>query len=485
MLRRKMTESLERWRESNALDESEVRKVFILEGARQTGKTFLVRRFAESHYRDFVEVNFYEQSDASSLISQCDSAQEIVSALSLLNGHEVSSESTLIFFDEIQEASQLVTQLKFLAEDGRFDIIASGSLLGVELKNVASFPVGYAQLERMFPLDFEEFCWSQGVDGSIIDRMREACSLRRPLPDSLHDRLVRLFRLYLVVGGMPEVVQRYIDSRYDLGAVRDAQTSITSQYRIDITKYASRDRVPQVRAIFDELPSELAKENKRFQLKALKNKAVYERFANDFEWLVDAGVAHKCNMVGEPVYPLLRTEEPRKFKLYSSDTGLLLSQYPVGIAARALEGARDVNFGAVYENFVAQELASKDIPLRYYHHSRKGEVDFLIEKNDCAILPVEVKSGKGYKRHMALNNLLGTEDYGVHEAIVLSEANVSSEERQGKPVWYLPIYLAFCLCDEAAKRQRDPQATAYLSAIDAKPPSFSEDESTGFSDGER
>lgn len=471
MLRRKMMKQLEAWKyEGKAL--SGLRKAFLLEGARQTGKTFLVRQFAERNYDEFLEVNFYESSDAARLISSCVSAREVVSALSLLVGHEVHAGNTLVFFDEVQEAPEIITQVKFLAEDGRFDVVLSGSLLGVELNNVKSFPVGYVRMERMNPLDFEEFCWAQGVGPNVIDAMRHAYDHCEPLDDALHDRLLRLYRLYLVVGGMPEAVQKYLDSSYDLGAVRDVQSSIVSQYRFDISKYA-KGRELQVRAIFDALPAELAKENKRFQLKTLKDKAVFERFADDFAWLVNAGVAQKCNVVSEPAYPLLRTEDRRKFKLYSSDVGLLLAQYPVGVAARVLDGSRDVNFGAVYENAVAQELASYGVPLRYYHNSRKGEVDFLVETEDCEILPVEVKSGKGYKRHAALKNLLAGQNADISCAVVLSEANISTGEHGGRAIRYVPIYLTFCLAESAAQvGGSGREGKNSLSAIDATPPVF-------------
>lgn len=471
MLRRKMWETLEGWQENTRKREDGLRKALVIEGARQTGKTYLVRRFGQERYDDFVEVNFYEDTRAARLISQCASARETISALSLLVGHEVSPRKTLVFLDEVQEAPQVITQIKFLVEDGRFDVVASGSLLGVELKNAPSFPVGYVQIERMYPLDFEEFCWALGADDDLMGTLREAFSRKEPLPDALHEQFTRMFRLYLVVGGMPEAVQRYINTRYDLGAVRDTQASIISQYRIDIAKYA-KGRELQVRAIFDALPSELAKENKRFQLKSLKKKATFERYANDFAWLVGAGVAHKCNVVSEPAYPLQRTEDARKFKLYSSDTGLLLAQYPTGVAALALEGSRSVNFGAVYENAVAQELASSDVPLRYFRSSRKGEVDFLLEEEDCSVLPVEVKSGKDYKLHAALNNLMETPDYGVKEAVVLTEANVSVCERGGKPVHYLPLYLTFCLAEQAVKHSQGSHASEILSALNATPPEF-------------
>ncbi len=472
MLRRKMLDRLREWRSANASRAGGVRKAFLLDGPRQTGKTFVVRQLGRE-YRDFVEVNFLENGDAAALLRSCTNARELVSALSLLVGREVEPGAVLVFLDEVQEAPEAVVQAKFLAEDGRFDVALSGSLLGVELKDVRSFPVGYVEEATMRPLDFEEFARSQGAGDEVLGRVREAFEAKEPLEDALHARLVRLFRLYLAVGGMPEAVQRYVDSRYDLGAVREVQSQIVRQYRRDISKYA-RGRELQVRSIFDAMPSQLAQENKRFQLRTLREKATFERFANDFAWLVAAGVALKCDAVSEPAWPLRRTEDPRRFKLYSSDQGLLLSQYPAGVAAGVLEGARGVNFGAVYENAVAQELTAAGVPLRYFRSSRKGEVDFLVEDARGRVLPVEVKSGKDYKLHTALNNLLGTVSYGIEEAVVLSEANVSAGERSGKPVWYLPLYMAWLVAEGAAPGGEGAgrRAAALLSSVDAAPPAF-------------
>ena len=264
---------------------------------------------------------------------------------------------------------------------------------------------------------------------------------------ALHDRLVRLYRLFIVVGGMPEVVQRFIDSKNDLAAVREVQSDIVSQYGADIIRYAN-GRSLFVEAIYQALPGELAKVNKRFVLGSLKQGATYARFEDDFEWLAGAGVALPTCLATEPLRPLRRSLERRKFKLYSSDVGLLMVRYPNVIAMDVMEGSRSVNFGAVYENVVAQELKSAGYELCYYNNNRKGEVDFLIETGTGSIIPIEVKSGKDYKLHTALNNLLGTQEYAIDEAYVLSEHNVSCEERLGKSVYYLPLYMTLCLGSE-------------------------------------
>lgn len=394
-----------------------------------------------------MEVNFLENTDDAALLAGARSADELASRLSLIAGRAIAP-GTLVFLDEVQEAAkEVVTLSKFLVEDGRFDLVLSGSLLGASLEGVTSFPVGYARIERMYPLDFEEFCWATGVPGSVIDEIKEAYRLKEPLEEALHGRLVKLFRQYIAVGGMPEAVQAFLDGGRELGAAREVAADIVKQYRYDIVKYA-RKRKLQIRSIFDNIPAQLAKENKRFMMKSIRSGATYERLSDDFAWLVSAGVALPTVIVSEPKHPLLRTKEPNKFKLYSSDSGVLLAQYPQIAAMRVVSGEGDANFGAVYENIVAQELAAAGFPLYYYHSSRKGEMDFLLETGEGAIIPIEVKSGKDYKLHTALNNLLETEEYGIGFAYVLSEHNVSVEKRKGKPVFYLPLYMSMCLAQE-------------------------------------
>lgn len=434
VLERKMTARLLEWKESSAA------KVFILLGARQTGKTYAVRHFAQANCLDYLEVNFLEDQENGSFLAGAHSADELASRLSLIAGRELSP-GTLVFFDEVQELGhEVVTLSKFLVEDGRFRLILSGSLLGTRLKGVRSFPVGYAHVERMYPLDFEEFCWAMGVPRKVLDSVRHSFVEKVPVEETLHERLVRLFRRYIVVGGMPEAVQSFLDSGRELGSARSVDVNIAEQYRYDIVKYAQR-RKTTILGAYDAMLSQLAKENKRFMLASVQEDGRYERLKDDFGWLTEAGVALPCTLVKEPKYPMKRTEVPERFRLYASDSGVLLASYPLGAARGVIDGRGDMNFGAVYENIVAQQLASAGFPLHYFQNNRKGEVDFLIEDAEGRVIPVEIKSGKDYKLHVALNNLLSTPDYGVSRAFVLSEANVSVGERVGKPVCYLPLYM--------------------------------------------
>ena len=433
MLVRKAYKRLHDWKEQDA------DKVLLVDGARQVGKTYLIEKFARDHFDDVIKVDFLRDEQAS-YVSMAHDARDLIERLSLMVGHKVTPNKTLVFFDEVQEAKNLVTLSKYLVEDGRFRLIMSGSMLGVELRHVKSFPVGFMHVETMFPLDFEEFCRNLGMTDTLWNRMRTSFEEMRPLEESLHEQLLRLFRLYIVVGGMPAVVRTYKDTDGDLGAVRDVQRDLVQLYRADISKYAGR-RTLQVMSIFDDIPSQLDKENKRFELKSLRKKATYERFANDFQWLVSARAALKTVNVREPKAMLRRTEEPSRFKLYQSDTGMLVSRYPLTVAMAIVSSEKDVNCGGIYENVVAQELASARVALRYHRHSSRGEVDFIGETPDREIVPIEVKSGKTYKRHVALNNLLSVEEFGVRAAFVISEGRVSIEGRSGKPVRYVPLYL--------------------------------------------
>lgn len=437
-MKRKMFEKLIEWKHAKK------RKVFLLLGARQTGKTYIVREFAKSNYRGFIEINFLEDAENGQFLAGASGAQDLISRLTLVLGRTIEPGS-LVFFDEVQHiGKEAVTLSKFMLEDDRFDLVLSGSLLGTVLEGVTSFPVGYARVERMYPLDFEEFCWALDVPASIFEMVRDRYDNKKPLEETLHKQLVKLFRHYIVVGGMPEATKEFLGKGRDLGAARQVDLDIIEQYRYDITKYANA-RKTQILTIFDNVPAQLAKENKRFAMMTVKKGVSFDRLKDDFSWLVRAGIVLPACIVKEPKYPLLRTKDARKFKLYASDCGMLLSQFPNTAAMGVIEGAGDANYGAVYENVVAQELTAAGIPLYYYHSNRKGELDFLLETKEGEVLPVEVKSGKDYKLHTALNNLLGTEAYGIKQAVVLSEHNVSIGEREGKPVYYLPLYMLMCL----------------------------------------
>lgn len=436
MLRRKIAAELERW-----LKSSEQKALFIT-GSRQIGKSYSIRAFGKANHATYIELNLMENRQAKDALLEARNADDFISRVTLLSGKSIAPGKTLVFIDEVQEAPDIMTMAKFLVEDGRCRWAFSGSMLGTQFKGVRSYPVGYVHELRMFPLDFEEFCWATGVSEGARQTIRDACISERPVPDYIHDAMMANFRTYTVVGGMPEVVQRFLDTQGDLASVRQLQSELNEQYRRDISKYAS-GRSLQVQSIYDQLPIMLEGENKRFVLNSIDPKAHYEKYQRDFVWLVDAGVALKADIVTEPKSPLLKTARPSQFKLYQSDTGMLMARYPVGVAQAAYLDSKEPNLGGIYENVVAQQLAAQNRQLYYYQTKKRGEVDFVVDGPDGTAVPIEVKSGSYYHAHAALGHVLDTAEYGVRLGIVFSRGNV---ERNGA-VLYLPLYATWALSD--------------------------------------
>lgn len=409
----------------------------LLIGARQTGKTFAIRQ-AGKRFRSFVEINFIEQPEAVRLFNNVTSAEEILLRISALTDKPLHKGETLIFFDEVQCCENIVTAIKFLVDEGSYKYALSGSLLGVELNDIRSVPVGYLSVKEVYPLDFEEFIVNLGVAGRVIDAIRECWTDLRPVDPIIHEKLLELYRLYTIIGGMPAAVERYVATN-NLNIVSRTQADIVALYREDISKYAEKDKL-RIKEIFDLIPSELDAKNKRFILKRLNEHAKFERFQNDFLWLKNAGVAIPVYNVEEPRMPLRLALSRNLFKLFSNDVGLLTAQYADGIQVRILSGDVAVNFGAIYENAVAQELLCHGYEPYYYNNKRLGEVDFVISGPEGAI-PIEVKSGKDYDRHNALKNVIECKEYGINTAYVLCPGNI---EQRGRII-YAPIYMTMFL----------------------------------------
>lgn len=434
MLKRKATEKLAEWHRFAR------KKALFVTGARQIGKSYAIREFAKSSYPVFIEINLFENERARKSLPEATSASDFISRVTLLAGKSIVSGKTCVFIDEVQEAPDVMTMAKFLVEDGRCAWAFSGSMLGTEFKGVRSYPVGYVHELEMHPLDFEEFCWAIGVSDEALLRIGECCSMKCPVEDYLHEAMLANFRTYLVVGGMPEVVQRFLDTQGDLESVRSLQLELNGQYRRDISKYAG-SRALQVQSIFDQLPLQLEGDNKRFVLNSVDPEARFEKYQRDFVWLVNAGVGLKTDLVSEPKSPLLKSARPQAFKLYQSDTGMLVARYPIALAQSAYLDDRHPNLGGIYENIVAQQLAAQGHRLYYYQTKRRGEVDFVVDAGDGTAVPIEVKSGAYYHAHAALDHVLDTQGLRVNRGIVLSRGNI---EQEGKAT-YLPLYAIFCL----------------------------------------
>ena len=413
------------------------RNALLVTGARQTGKTYSIRQFGKS-FKSFIEINFVEQPEAIDAFKGARSSRDLLLRLSSLTSVPLIKGETLIFFDEVQLCPDIVTAIKFLVDDGSYRYILSGSLLGVELKDLRSEPVGYMGVKDMYPLDFEEFVGAVGLHADIVQALREAWTQRTPVDRFVHEKMMELFRLYLVVGVMPAAVSRYVESN-NLQEVMGVQQDIIRMYKRDIAQYDPDNKL-YIEDIFSLIPPELNAKNKRFILKRLNENAKFERFRNSFLWLTNAGVAIPVYNVEEPRAPLLLARSRNLFKLFQSDIGLLACQYAENIQLRIIKGDKDINFGSIYENAVAQELVAHGITPYYYNNKRRGELDFVVELNG-KVLPIEVKSGKDYESHRALSNVMACSDYDLPQAIVFNNDNLHTD---GKLV-YAPIYMVMFL----------------------------------------
>ncbi len=429
MLERKAYARMRAWKDSPS------KTALLVTGARQIGKTYLVRKFAKDNYDSVIEFNFILDPDAKSLFGQARSTDDILMRLSLVAAGKLVAGRTCIFLDEIQEAPEALTAVKGLVDRGGYDFILSGSLLGVELNSIRSNPVGYVSTLLMYPLDFEEFCWAHGVAPGVFDHLAECLARERPVDEAVNGRMDDLFRKYLVVGGMPDAVRTYIGSN-NLGMVRDVQESVRDWYRRDIMKYCPKTDRLKAKEAYDLVPSELDNPNKRFVLKRLDEHARLRTYEDALLWIAAANVALPTYNVEAPAAPLLAAKQRNLFKLFYSDVGLLTGSYSKKAALSMLDADSKVNHGSVYENAVAQELAAHGFDLYYFNSKKLGELDFVVEDRDGRVVPMEVKSGKGYRRHRALDRVLEVENHHLDGAVVFGGENI---ERAGK-VLYLPVY---------------------------------------------
>lgn len=413
------------------------RNALLITGARQIGKTYSIRQFGKS-FRSFVEINFIETPEAVELFKDAKSSRDIMLRLSAITSVPLVKGETLVFFDEVQQCPDIVTAIKFLVEEGSYRYILSGSLLGVKLKDLRSEPVGYMGVKDMFALDFEEFISGLGINDSIIASLRESWRTRMAVDAFVHEKIMELFRLYLIVGGMPAAVSKYIESN-NLQEVMAIQQDIIRLYKRDISQYDPENKL-HIEDIFNLIPPELNAKNKRFILKRLNENAKFDRIENSFLWLTNAGVAIPVYNVEEPKMPLLLARSRNLFKLFQNDIGLLAAQYAEGIQMRIIKGDKDINFGSIYENAVAQELAAHGIIPYYYNNKKRGEIDFVIEL-DGKVLPIEVKSGKDYESHRALSNIMNCNEYDIPEAVVFNNGNMHVSGN----IIYAPIYMVMFL----------------------------------------
>lgn len=416
-------------------------RIMILEGARQIGKSFIIREVGKKLYDNFIEINFAEDDEGPKIFKGIGTTEGFYFTLSSVYGEKLDRyENTLIFLDEIQHYPQYLTLLKFFREDRRFRFIASGSLLGITLRETTSIPVGSIIRKNMYQLDFEEFLIANGFGQEALDTLRTKLMNRESLDESLHDYIMNLFRRYLLVGGLPAAVNEYLDS-HNIVKVRNVQENIRSLYEVDATKYEKdSNKTLLIRRIYNMIPSQLENKKKRIIIKDIQNK-IGDRFDNyleEFEYLISSGTALKVSAISNPKYPLAESAHKNLMKLYLNDVGLLTMLLYKNSIRPVISDEDSVNLGSVYESVVAQELKAHGHKLFYYDNKQRGEVDFLIDDySSTTILPIEVKSGKDYTRHSALNNLLKVRDYDIASGLVLSN---SREIKTVGNVSYMPVY---------------------------------------------
>lgn len=414
-------------------------KALLVTGARQIGKTWLIREeIAKSGYRKF-EVNFIDQPDLVDYLNVKMSANEFLVKLKMIMPEDCKPQETVVFFDEIQKCPEIVTKIKFLVEEGSFKYVMSGSLLGVELKGITSVPVGYLTVLRMYPMDFEEFMIANSVSKTTLEMLKAKFETCQPVDEFIHQKLLSLFFIYLIVGGMPDAVKIYIATK-DIREVDKVQRDIVALYKEDFSQHESEDKKLKLISIYDIIPAELNKQNKKFVFTMLNKELKFDRYENSFLWLKDAGVALPVYNVEAPVIPLKASKSSNVFRLFSNDTGLLTSAYPAETKLELINKNSEVNNGAYFENAVAQQLTANGLEPYFCKKKNIGELDVLVEM-DGKVVPIEVKSGKAYKAHKSLYNFMKISDYHIEKAYVLSVANM---EQEGSVV-YLPIYMCYLL----------------------------------------
>jgi len=429
---------------------SDTDKILILEGARQIGKSFSIREAGTRLYKNYVEINFVEDDEGDQLFKSIHKKEDFYLTLSMVAGDRLNDRTdTLVFLDEIQHYPQYLTMLKFLREDGRYRYITSGSLLGITLKETTSIPVGSIVRKEMFQLDFEEFLIANGFGSEAINILRSAYENRQSLSEEHHNHVMDLFRRYLLVGGMPDAVNTYLDT-HNIVRVREVQEGIRSLYAADASKYEKeQSKKLLIRRIYEMIPSQMENKKKRIVAKEIRDKKGdrFEQYQEEFEYLTSSGIALAVHAISNPHFPLSESLQKNLLKLYLNDVGLLTGQLYHNNIRPVLDDVRSINLGSVYESVVAQELRAHGHKLFYYDQRKLGEVDYLID--DHALMsahPIEVKSGKDYTVHSALNNLLNNPDYHIPTATVISnERNIYQDDK----VTYMPVYLVMFMEAEA------------------------------------
>lgn len=415
-------------------------KILIVDGARQIGKSFIIRHVAQKLYKNYIEINMEEDKLGNKIFAEAKTVSDFYLALSVIAGDRMKNKTdTLIFIDEIQAYDHLLTLLKFLKEDDKYTYIASGSLLGVTLANTSSIPLGSIQIKHMYPMDFEEFLLASGIGKLVLDTMKTCFDELKPLPDILHNIILDLFKKYLIVGGLPDAVKTFVEQQ-NVMLIRRIHDNTYNLYGIDVAKYEKTHSKLKIQRIYKMIPSNLENKKKRMiisDIEGKKGKRMVD-YEDEFDYLISAGVALDVKAISTPTYPLIENSGKNLLKLYLNDVGLLTGLFFKNNITAIMQDVKSINLGSVYETVVAQELKAHGFNLYYYDNKKNGEVDYLIDDvNSLSVIPLEIKSGKDYYVHSALNKLLEIKDYNIKRAYVLS--NEQQVIRKNNIV-YMPIY---------------------------------------------
>lgn len=430
-------------------------KILLIEGARQIGKSYIISDVSKEVYKNYVEINFVQDDEGDKIFKNVATTEEFYLKLSIVAGTKLDKyENTLIFIDEIQHYPQFLTMLKFLRQEKKYRFICSGSLLGITLKKTISVPVGSIIPKKMYQLDFEEFLIANNFGEEAIDFLRKSFESKEALPEDIHKKVLGLFKRYLLVGGMPDAVNTYL-STHNIVKVREVQESIVDLYGVDASRYEEENsKKLKIRRIYDMIPSQMENKKKRVVVKDIQGRKGdrYDNYVEEFEYLTCSGIAIGVNAISNPKYPLAESEHKNLIKLYMNDVGMLtLKLYGINIEP-ILNDIESINLGSVYENVVAQELKTHYKKIFYYDNKNKGEVDFLVDDNErLSALPIEVKSGKDYSVHSALDNLMSVPDYHINSSIVFS--NERDIFYKGK-VLYLPIYYVMFMGEKLLDQEK-------------------------------
>lgn len=420
-------------------------KILIIDGARQIGKSYIIREVGKRLFPNYIEVNMEIDKIGDRNFAEAKTVDDFYLALSTIAGNKMKDkDNTLVFIDEIQAYDHLLTLLKFLREDNKYTFIASGSLLGVTLKTTSSVPLGSIEIKHMYPLDFEEFLIANGVGSILLNAMHSNFANKVAMPESVHNKLLDLFKKYLLVGGLPDAVNEFLTTK-NIVTIRNIQNEIHHLYGVDAARYESLHNRLKIQRIYDMIPSNLENKKKRIVAKGIENKTGKRMsdYAEEFDYLVSSGIALEVKAISKPSFPLIENSGKNLLKLYINDVGLLTSIFYGTNIKAVMADVASINLGSVYETVVAQELKAHGFKLYYYDNKKSGEVDYLIDDMDnLSVLPIEIKSGKDYQVHSALDRFVQTKEYNIRQAFVMSNAR---EVKIKGGVTYLPIYYIACI----------------------------------------